>query len=172
MTNQSTAKTWIIAAAIGFVAVGMVGCGYLTVLDTVISATEAAIPVLESAGVNIPTAVLTYTEDVAQCVGAENGSTQPPVSQYTEIAACLAKVVEPGLTGVPATVVAVIQGVAQAVEKFLEQNPPAAKTVAATAKQPPHSWSDKDVARFNQIKTRAAIVVQKMKLIEKGKKPQ
>ncbi len=50
---------------------GLTGCGNpLSTIDTIVTATEAAIPILEAAGVPIPAQIPQYLGDVAQCIAA------------------------------------------------------------------------------------------------------
>lgn len=101
----------------------LAACNSLSAITAVVDATELALPVLESAGVQIPPQIITYVGDVANCIGGQTGNPTP--AQILAISSCLASQVAPTLTGLPGEIARVIVGVIQAVQKFIQQTPPA-----------------------------------------------
>ena len=99
----------------------LAGCGAFTTLQIVVDAAEAAVPILEASDVPIPPQVITYVSDVAQCIAGQTGNPTP--TQILAMTTCMAGLVAPTLTGLPAAVVAAVEAVAQAVEKYLAQQP-------------------------------------------------
>ena len=123
------------ALAIAIGSVGLTGCGNpLSTIETIVTATEAAIPILEAAGVPIPPQVPQYIGDVAQCIANEPAGPLTGAELAT-IAGCLGALVAPTLTGLPGAIVTAITAVVQDVAKYLSQVPANAKPVSISTDQ-------------------------------------
>lgn len=133
---KMTSSQWSVAIILVIVVltVILVACGAFTKLQTVIDAAAAAVPVLESAGVNIPPVVVAYVEGVAGCVANQVGNPTP--EQIAAITSCLAGIVVPTLPpGMAKEIVVVVQGLATAVENYLASEKTAGKPVSLNAVQ-------------------------------------
>lgn len=116
-------------ALLAILAIGLTGCSAsLTTLQVIVDSTEAAIPILQAAGVAVPTEVALYIGDVAACIGNTSGAT---AAQLTSISACLTGKVAPQLTGLPSAVVSIVGIVIQDVQKFLVKAPAMTASVQA-----------------------------------------
>ena len=123
-------------------------------LQDIVAATEAAVPILQAAGVNIPPQVNTYVGDVAACVAGTDGA-QPTATELLQISSCLAGLVAPQLPpGVAQAVVTIIGQVIQDVSTYLSQHPagPAVKTLSASQQ-----------SAFQALRTRARLVRDEMR---------
>jgi hypothetical protein len=139
-----------LALAVG--SFGLVGCGNpVTTIETIVSASEAAIPILEAAGVPIPAQVPQYLADVNQCIAQEPGGSLN-TAELAAIAGCLTALVAPTLTGLPGAIVSSISAVIQDVAKYLTQ-------VSPTASANPATPSADQKMKAQSLRTRAAAVV-------------
>jgi hypothetical protein len=116
----------------------------LSTIETIVTATEAAIPILEAAGVPIPSQVPQYIGDVAQCIANEPAGPLTdrsemhawPPAELATIAGCLGALVAPTLTGLPGAIVTAMTAVVQDVAKYLSQVPASnGKPVSISANQ-------------------------------------
>ena len=141
-----------LALAVG--SFGLVGCGNpVTTIETIVSASEAAIPILEAAGVPIPAQVPQYLADVNQCIATEPGG-------LAAIAGCMTALVAPTLTGLPGVIVSSISAVIQDVAKYLTQ-------VSPTASANPATPSADQKMKAQSLRTRAAAVVAKARAMKR-----
>ena len=137
------------------------GCGgALATLTTIVTATEAAIPILEAAGVPIPPAVSGYVVDVAGCIATNGTGANPTTAQLVEIAGCLAKQIAPTLTGLPSTIVTIIGQVAQDITQYLTQVPAPTAGTGANGKSSAVLSTDA-ATQLHALAQRAGVVVQK-----------
>jgi hypothetical protein len=145
------------------------GCTAISTLEAVVNATDAAIPILQAAGVQVPQAAVTYIQAVSDCTATQNGSTAPPDSQLLAIAGCLSTTVAPTLpTGAASTVVAILGVVASDVAKFLAQHP-APPAMLAKAKDPlsnVKALSANDVAKLHALESKAADISNRCRKIK------
>jgi hypothetical protein len=137
----------------------------LTTLDTIVTAAEAAVPILQAAGVPIPPAVPTYLADVTTCISTNGGTSNPTTGQLALISACLSNLIAPTLTGLPAAIVTIIGQVIADVTNYLNQAP----TPAHTAKTPV-PLSTTAGQQLNSIAVRAGTVAVKCRTLWPGKK--
>lgn len=147
------------ALAIAAGSFGLTGCGSaLQTIETIVTATEAAIPILEAAGVSIPAQVPVYVADVAQCIANEPAG---PLSgaELTAIAGCLSALVAPTLSGLPGAIVTAIFQISYDVATYLKQVP----TVAAKRK----TLSTDQIVKLQSLHVRAAEVVKRARAIKK-----
>jgi hypothetical protein len=132
------------------------GCSVISDLGKVVDAAAAAVPILQSLGVNVPTLAVAYVDDVASCVAGQNGSTQPSSAQYAAIVGCLAGDVAPTLgPGVASAVVAIVAQIAKDVQNLLAENGP---QTAVFMQIPAHKLSAKDTAKLKTIIAKAVTV--------------
>jgi hypothetical protein len=147
-----------LALAVG--SFGLVGCGNpITTIETIVSASEAAIPILEAAGVPIPAQVPQYLADVNQCIAQEPGGSLN-TAELAAIAGCLTALVAPTLTGLPGAIVSSISAVIQDVVKYLTQVSP-----TASAKNPSTVNADQKM-KAESLRSRAAAVVKRARAIK------
>jgi hypothetical protein len=138
----------------------LTGCGALSTLNIVVTATEAAIPILQAAGVPIPPQVPAYVADVAQCISANGSTANPTTAQLAAISGCLAGLVAPTLTGLPAAIVSIIGQVAKDVAQYLAQVPPPGKG-GSTSTKAHVALSTASAAQLQGFAKRSAAVVEK-----------
>lgn len=164
-------RKWPIPAVLALAAcLTLSGCGgALSTLTTIVTATEAAIPILQAAGVPIPPAVSTYVADVAGCIASNGTNPSPTTAQLVAIAGCLASQVAPTLTGLPSAIVGVIGQVAKDVAQYLTQVP-APTTQTAHAKSSVTLSADA-AAQLHTLAQRAGVVVEKCHTLWPTKKP-
>lgn len=131
----------------------LVACNTLQTLNALVVATEAAVPILEAAGVNVPASVSGYVADVASCIAGDSGN--PSASQILTISSCLAGKVAPTLPpGIPQAVATIIGQIAQDVAAYLQQHPaPAPGASVATPK-----LSATDLSHLKNLEDRARVV--------------
>jgi hypothetical protein len=143
-----------LALAVG--SFGLTGCGNpLSTIETIVTATEATIPILEAAGVPIPAQVPQYIGDVAQCIANEPAGPLTGAELAT-IAGCLGALVAPTLTGLPGAIVTAITAVVQDVAKYLSQVPASnGKPVSISANQKMTLQSLHSRAKAVAVKARA-----------------
>lgn len=134
----------------------MTGCGSLGVLQAVVDATAAAVPILQAENVPVPKEVPVYLAAVSDCIGGQTGN--PTTAQLAEISSCLARQIAPTLpAGVSRAVVSIVALVAQDVAKYLEKNLPPAPVVAAKGPtvSRPIPLSAGDVAKVEAMRGKA-----------------
>ena len=147
-----------LALAVG--SFGLTGCGNpVSTIETIVSASEAAIPILEAAGVPIPTQVPQYLADVNQCITQEPAGSLN-AAELAAIAGCLTALVAPTLTGLPGAIVSAISAVIQDVAKYLTQ-------VSPTAAPSPSPASADQKMKAQSIRTRASVVVMKARAMKR-----
>jgi hypothetical protein len=145
------------ALAIAAGSFGLTGCGNpLPTIDAIVTATEAAIPLLEAAGVPIPAQVPQYIGDVAQCIANEPPGTLTG-AELAAIAGCLGALVAPTLTGLPGAIVGAVSVVIEDVAKYLSQVPTTVQTKALSADQ---------AVKLQTLHSRAKAVVAKARAIK------
>ena len=138
----------------------LTGCGALSTLSDIVTASEAAIPILQAAGVPIPSTVTTYLADVNQCIAA-SGAADPTTAQLLAISSCLAMDVAPTLTGLPGAVAKIIGQVIADVGTYLTQTPAPTPAPPATAKKSSVLLSGSAAAQLHALAQRAGVVVSK-----------
>lgn len=143
----------------------LIGCGSFSTLQTIVEVTEAAIPIIRSAGVPIPAAVPEYVAAVAGCIGSQTGT--PNAQQILAISGCLSQQIAPTLPpGTPQTVANIIASVIKAVSEYLAKNPaPVPATALKVSK--PLALSSADVVKLGQLRDRAAMVSANAKALVK-----
>ncbi len=153
-----------ITAFIGLCA-ALTGCGSFSTLQTIVEVTEAAIPIIQSAGVPIPAEVPEYVAAVASCIGSQVGT--PNAQQILAISGCLSKQIAPALpTGTPQTVANVISSIIKAVADYLAKNPVPVPATALRATRP-LALSASDTVKLGQLRDRAAVTAAKAKALVK-----
>ncbi len=131
----------------------LTSCGALSTLQLVVDVTEAAVPVLEAAGVPIPPQIPMYVAAVADCIGLQTGT--PNAGQLGSIAACLATQIAPNVPGLPPGVAAVIGKIIDAVEKFIAANRPPLTTAKVLGPAiAPKPLKAADAMKFAMLRTR------------------
>jgi hypothetical protein len=128
----------------------------LTTLDIVVTAAEAAVPILQAAGVPVPPAIPTYLADVSQCIATDGGAANPTTAQLAAISVCLTTLIAPTLTGLPAAIVTAIGDVIKDVAAYLASSP----TPAHRAKEP-MALNTANAAQLHAIAGRAGAVASK-----------
>lgn len=109
--------------ALCFLSLGLTGCGnILTPLQLIVDTTEAALPIIQAAGVAIPPQVVTYVGDVANCIG-QLGSGNTTAAQLAAVTSCLTSQVAPQLGGLPGAVVQIVGLIVKDVQAFLTKAP-------------------------------------------------
>lgn len=139
----------------------LTGCGALSTLSDIVTASEASIPILQAAGVPIPSTVTTYLADVNQCIAASGGAANPTTAQLLAISSCLAMDVAPTLTGLPGAVAKIIGQVIADVGTYLTQTPAPTPAPPATAKKSSVLLSGSAAAQLHALAQRAGVVVSK-----------
>jgi len=153
-----------VTAFIGLCA-ALVGCGSFSTLQTIVEVTEAAIPIIQSAGVPIPAEVPEYVAAVAGCIGSQVGT--PNAQQILAISGCLSKQIAPTLpAGTPQIVANIISSIIRAVSDYLAKNP-APVTSAAPRVTRPLALSPSDTVKLGQLRDRAAVVSANAKALVK-----
>src|ERR1700679_1169098 len=163
-------RKWPIPAILALAAcLTLSGCGgALSTLTTIVTATEAAIPILEAAGVPIPPAVATYVADVAGCIATNGTNPSPSPVQLVAIAGCLASQVAPTLTGLPSAIVGIVGQVAKDVAQYLSQVP--ASTTASAHAKSSAVLSANAGAQLHALAQRAGVVVERCHTLWPAKK--
>jgi hypothetical protein len=144
-------KMKLCAGVILCLSLGLMGCGLsLTPLQLIVDASEAALPVLQAAGVPIPPLVVTYVGDVATCIGQLSGT--PDAAQLTSVTSCLSSQVAPTLTGLPKAIITVVALLIKDVQGFLTKAPAMQTALAKT------SLSTAQVDQVAKMQTKARTV--------------
>lgn len=156
-SNIKCIKRYLLIGAVPALALALAGCpSPLTTLDTIVTAAEAAVPILQAAGIPIPPAVPTYLADVTTCISSNGSTPNPTTGNLALIAACLTNLAAPTLTGLPQAIVSIIGQVIQDVANYLTQTPtPAHSAKAAVA------LSQSAGQQLNSIAARAGVVAGK-----------
>lgn len=139
----------LLAGALAVLGLSMTACTPFASLQLIVDTTEAAIPILQSAGVPIPPQVAQYVGDVAGCIGGQVGNPDP--TQLALIASCLTEKVAPNLPpGTPQAVANIIAKIVQAVANYI-QHPP----VGLRAGKTPAVLSGQRAAKLTELRMRA-----------------
>jgi hypothetical protein len=145
----------------------MTGCSSLSVLQAVVDATAAAVPILQAENVPVPPQVPVYLAAVSDCIGGQTGN--PTTAQLAEISACFAKQVAPALpTGVSRAVVNIVALVVQDVAKYLEKNPAPVAAKGPTVNRP-IPLSAGDAAKVETMRGKAKQTTAAIKAIKTAK---
>lgn len=145
---------------------GLTACGPLSTLNTIVTISEAAVPILQAAGVSIPSAVPAYLADVSQCIAQQGGTVNPTSAQLAQISICLTQLVAPTLSGLPAAVVSIIGQVVKAVEQYIGQVP-ATRTTLTPAASGPVTLSPSSAKQLHDLAARAGAVMGKCQTLAK-----